>query len=154
MAASTVHRVLVRNQMNRLSWMDRPTGRVIQRTNTPLRVIWSISTSKSWARSGWRAYGRGSDQHRATKRGPLVGYAFIHTAVDDHSRVAYSEILDDEKAATAVGFWRRARLWFDGHGVDIKAVLTDNGSCYRSHLWRDELAMSGVKHRRTRPYRP
>ena len=64
------------------------------------------------------------------------------------------EILDDEKAVTALGFWRRARWWFALHGIDIKAVLTDNGSCYKAHLWRDELVVSGIKHRRTRPYRP
>ena len=110
MAASTVHRVLVRNQMNRLSWMDRPTGRVV---HIDIKKLGKIP-----AGGGWRAHGRGSDQHRASKRGPRVGYAYIHTAVDDHSRVAYSEILDDEKAATAVAFWRRARLWFSRHGVD------------------------------------
>lgn len=156
--ASTVHRVLVRNGVNRLSWMDRPTGRVIRRyEHTSPGDLVHIDIKKLGKippGGGWRTHGRGTDQHRASRRGPRIGYAFIHTAIDDHSRVAYSEILDDEKAITAVGFWRRARWWFAEHGIDIKAVLTDNGSCYKAHLWRGELVVSGIKHRRTRPYRP
>lgn len=158
MPASTVHRVLVRHGMNRLAWIDRPTGRVIRRyehdhpgdlVHIDIKKLGRIRPG-----GGWRAHGRNSAQHRATRTAPRVGYEYIHTVVDDHSRVAYSEILDDEKAITAVGFWRRARWWFALHGIDINAVLTDNGSCYRSKLFRDELASSAIKHRYTRPYRP
>jgi transposase InsO family protein len=156
--ASTVHRVLVRHGVNRLRWMDRPTGRLIRRyehahpgdlVHVDIKKLGRIRPG-----GGWRAHGRGSAQHRASRNAPRVGYEYIHTVVDDHSRVAYSEILDDETAATAVSFWRRARAWFASHGIDIRAVLTDNGSCYRSRAWRAELADAGIKHRRTRPYRP
>ena len=64
-----------------------------------------------------------------------AGYRYIHTALDDRTRLAYSEILDDEQAVTAAAFWHRAHAWFAAHGITIERVLTDNGSCYRSRLW-------------------
>ncbi len=73
--------------------------------------------------------------------------------MDDHSRLAYSEILTDERKETAAAFWKRANAFFAGHGITVKAVLTDNGSCYRSRLWAKTLGTT-IKHRRTRPYRP
>jgi hypothetical protein len=76
------------------------------------------------------------------------------TAVDDHSRLAYSEILGDEKKETATAFWTRAQTFFTSCGITVERVLTDNGSCYKSHLWRDALAEAGITHKRTRPYRP
>ena len=78
---------------------------------------------------GWRIHGRG--QAPAVKRS-TTGYRFIHTAIDDCTRLAYSEIHDDEQAVTAAGFWQRASAWFAAHGIHIERVLTDNGSCYRS----------------------
>jgi transposase InsO family protein len=73
--------------------------------------------------------------------------------VDDHSRLAYSEILTDEKQETAAGFWVRAAAFFAAHGITVQRVLTDNGSCYRSRAFAAALGPQ-VKHRRTRPYRP
>ena len=83
-----------------------------------------------------------------------MGYDYVHVAVDDHSRLAYSEIHTDERKETAVAFWRRARRYFADHGITVRAVLTDNGSCYRSKLWAKTLTGQQIKHRRTRPYRP
>ena len=100
---------------------------------------------------GWRIHGRG--QAPPVKRSS-VGYRFIHTAVDDRTRLAYSEILDNEQAVTAVAFWHRAHAWFATHGIVVERVLTDNGACYKSRLWRDALDNTGVAHKRTRPYRP
>lgn len=74
-------------------------------------------------------------------------------AVDDHSRVAYSEILDDERKETAAGFWTRANAFFAGIGVTVAAVMTDNGSCYRSHAFADALGET-IKHKGTTPDRP
>lgn len=71
--------------------------------------------------------------------------------MDDHPRLADSEILTDERKETAAEFWNRAKEFFDSHGITIKAVLTGNGSCYRSRLWARTLG-DQVKHRRTRPY--
>ena len=78
----------------------------------------------------------------------------MHTVIDDHSRVAYAEIHDDETAATAVGVLRRAVAWFAARGVTVERVLSDNGSAYRSHAWRDTCAELGIRPKRTRPYRP
>jgi transposase InsO family protein len=111
----------------------------------------------------WRAFGRGSKQHKkaqaATDRAgragasPSRGYVFLHHAVDDHSRLAYSEQLPDERKGTAAAFWGRAKAFFAEAGINVRAVMTDNGSCYRSHDFAKALG-DGVKHRRTRPYRP
>ena len=78
------------------------------------------------------------------------GYAFVHHAVDDHSRLAYSEILGDERKETAAAFWERANHFFAGHGITVKRVLTDNGSCYRSKLFAQALG-SSITHKRTAP---
>ncbi|CAM3034420.1 Integrase catalytic domain-containing protein [Dermacoccus abyssi] len=76
------------------------------------------------------------------------------TVIDDHSRVAYTEVHDDETAVTAVAVLRRAVQWFAGHGVTIERVLSDNGGAYRSHLWRDTCDALSITPKRTRPYRP
>ena len=112
---------------------------------------------------GWRVHGRNSAQarrvgaasDRAARRGasPSRGYVFLHHAVDDHSRLAYSERLPDERKETAAAFWGRARAFFAEHGVTVTAVMTDNGACYRSRLFAAALG-AGVAHRRTRPFRP
>jgi hypothetical protein len=77
------------------------------------------------------------------------GYAYLHDAVDDHSRLAYSEIFDDERKDTAADFWRRANVFFSEHGNVVKRVLTDNGNCYRSRTFADALG-SQIHHKRTR----
>lgn len=74
--------------------------------------------------------------------------------LDEHSRLIYVEICADEKADTATGVLRRAVAWSAEHEVTVERVLSDNGSCYRSHTWRDTCAELGIKHNRTRPYRP
>ncbi len=85
---------------------------------------------------------------------PKIGYSYIHNAVDDHSRLAYSEILADETKETAVAFWHRANAFFTSCGITVERVLTDNGSCYKSFLWRDTLTAAGITCKHTRPYRP
>jgi hypothetical protein len=74
---------------------------------------------------------------------PVRGYGYVHAAVNDHSRLAYAEVLGDERAETAAAFWRRASAWFAGYGITIDRVLTDNGNCYRSHLRRHTLHDTG-----------
>jgi transposase InsO family protein len=83
-----------------------------------------------------------------------MGIAFVHTVLDDHSRVAYAEIHDDETAATAIGVLRRAVAWFTARGVTVARVLSDNGPAYRSHAWRDACRELEITAKRTRPYRP
>ncbi|CAH0268798.1 hypothetical protein SRABI26_03602 [Arthrobacter sp. Bi26] len=82
-----------------------------------------------------------------------TGYAYLHHAVDDHSRLAYSEILNDETKETAAAFWLRAVGFLAAHGISVKAVLTDNGFCYRSRAFAAALGPH-VKHHWTRTYRP
>ena len=87
------------------------------------------------------------------KRG-TAGWEFVHVAIDDHSRLAYAEVLSDERASTAVGFLRRALAFFARHGVRVERVMTDNGSAYRAHQHRLACQRLGLKHLFTRPYRP
>jgi transposase len=154
-APSTVHRVLVRLGLNRLAWMDRPTGRVIRRyererpgelIHVDIKKLGKIPDG-----GGWKVVGRqAGKKNNDTRRG--IGYGFIHSAVDDHSRLAYSEILGDERKETAAGFWQRARAWYLDQGIETEEILTDNGSCYRSRLFDEVLGQ--IKHRKTKPYRP
>ena len=154
MPASTVHRVLVRLGLNRLRWIDRPTGRVIRRiemhhpgelVHVDIKKLGRIPDG-----GGWRAHGRGNaNDSKRTK----VGYAFVHSAVDGYSRVAYSEVLTNEQAVTAIGFWERAHAWFTERGITVERVLTDNGACYKTRF-SAALTGGGVRHSHTRPYRP
>ena len=91
---------------------------------------------------------------RNRHRNPKIGTAFVHTVIDDHSRVAYAEIHDDETAATAIGVLQRAVSWFAARGVIVERVLSDNGSAYKSHVWRDTCRELGITAKKTRPYRP
>ena len=100
---------------------------------------------------GWRLHGRDNDP---TGGHSGVGYRFIHTAIDDRTRLAYSEILDDEQAVTAADFWIRAERWFGNLGVRCERVITDNGSCYRSMLWLQACTATGTTVKKTRPRRP
>ena len=90
---------------------------------------------------------------RRSKRGyPLRGHHFLHTAIDGYSRLAYSELLSDERKETAAAFWVHANAYFTELGIKVRKVLTDNGSCYRSHAFKE--ALGDIEHRRSRPYRP
>ena len=142
MPASTVHAVLVRCRINRLSRIDRVTGEPIRRYehDHPGSLI-HVDVTKFGNipdGGGWRYVGRqqGDRNKRAPRSAPghaqhatrSIGTAFLHTVIDDHSRVAYVEICSDEKAATAVGVLQRAVAWFADRGVTVERVLSDNGS--------------------------
>ncbi|MFF3691649.1 IS481 family transposase [Streptomyces sp. NPDC002187] len=165
MPASTVHRILTRHGLNRLAWLDRPTGEPVRRyerarpgelVHVDIKKLGNIPNG-----GGWRTVGRTADdrnrQATTTARKsstPVIGDTYIHSAVDDHSRLAYSEVLADERKETAAAFWQRAHAFFTRHGITVERVLTDNGSCYKAYLWRDTLSAAGITHKRTRPYRP
>jgi transposase InsO family protein len=83
-----------------------------------------------------------------------TGYEYVHVMVDDHSRLAYAEVLEDLTAGCAVAFLRRAVAWFAEHGIKIRAVMSDNGSCYKADAHRAALRDLGLRHLRIRPYRP
>ena len=152
--ASTVHAVLVRHGLNRLDCLDRVTRTPIRRiaTTRPGELV-HVDVKKLGRipkGGGWRSHGRAvvRGQHRRTK----VGYAFVHSAVDAHSRIAYSEVLGDERGATAAAFWLRASAFFAGFGIVVERVLSDNGGCYRSQPFREALGVAA--HTFIRPYRP
>ncbi|MCX6406617.1 MAG: IS481 family transposase [Propionibacteriales bacterium] len=162
-APSTVHAVLVRCRMNRLSHVDRATGEPIRRYEHPhpgLKIHVDVARFGNIPDGGgWRYVGKAQgDRNRAATvqrtgamrsrtRDPLLGTAFLHTVIDDHSRVAYVEVCADEKAVTAIGVLRRAVAWF------AERVLSDNGNCYRSHAWAHACADLAITPKRTRPYR-
>ncbi|MFJ1581659.1 IS481 family transposase [Streptomyces sp. NPDC088182] len=163
--ASTVHRILVRHGLNRLAFLDRPTGRVIRRyeharpgdlVHVDIKKLGNIPDG-----GGHKVMDRrqAMDNKLVTtgerrSRKPVTGYSFVHSAVDDHSRLAYSEVLPDERQHTAAGFWQRANAFFAAHGITVQRVLTDNGSCYKARLFTRTLAADGIAHKKIRPYRP
>ena len=153
MQASTVHRVLCRHGVNRLAWMDRPTGEVIRRirTDRPGELI-HVDVKKLGRippGGGWRVHGRAAAEHHSKNR---VGYDYVHSAIDAYSRLAYSEILDDERGPTCAAFWTRAHAFFAAHAITVNAVLTDNA---RNYLGKDfTAALAGIEHRRIRFRRP
>ena len=165
--ASTVHAVLVRCRLNRLSHVDIRTGEPIRRyehehpgalIHVDVKKLGNIPDGGGWRFTG-RAQGernraRTPDKARNRHHGPLMGTAFVHTVVDDHSRVAYAEIHADETAVTATGVLARATSWFAARGVRVERVLSDNGSAYRSRLWAATCAELGITVKKTRPYRP
>jgi len=161
MAVSTVHKVLRRYDCPPLAWTDPATG---------VRIKWARRRVHSYVHDapgdlvhvdikklgripdggGWRFLGRADGNRR--KSNP-VGYWYIHNAVDDCTRLAYSELLQDETKETASDFWARANSYFESVGITVKRVLTDNGACYRSRLFAQALG-EAITHKRTRPYRP
>lgn len=163
---ATVQRIFERHGLGRIKDMDRPTGDSKRPAN---RYEWEKPGDmihvdiKKVGRiphgGGWAIHGEGTDEHRASKRKAArtgrTGYAYLHSAVDDHSRLAYTEVLLDEKGVTAAEFWLRAALFYEKHGIfTIHRCLTDNGSPYRSKAFADALAATRTVHKRTQPYTP
>ncbi len=169
MPASTVHAVLVRCRLNRLTHIDRATGEPIRRyehaqpgdlIHVDVKKLGNVPDGGGWRYLGKQQGDRNRrprprphrpHQHQRTTR---IGHRFVHTVIDDHSRVAYAEIHDDETAATAAAVLRNAVAWFADRGVIVERVLSDNGSAYTVHLWRDTCAELGITPKKTRPYRP
>ncbi|AKJ08586.1 transposase [Streptomyces incarnatus] len=153
---STVHRILARHGLNRLALLDRPTGRPIRRyeRDRPGELV-HVDVKKLGRipdGGGHKALGRQAG--RAGRGG--MGFDYVHSAVDGHTRLAYSEIHSDEKAATCAAFLRRAAAFFHACGIDrVERVLTDNAWPYRkSFAWRQALADLGAAGKLTRIYRP
>jgi transposase InsO family protein len=129
-AQSSCYAALKRRQLNRLSWLDRPTGQTIRRYERQSPGDLGHLDVKKLARippgGGHKKLGR--------LEGPRHtggGYEFVHTLIDDHSRVAYSEVLPNEKAETCAGFLYRAAAFFEDHGVRFRQLMTDNAKVYR-----------------------
>lgn len=165
--SSTVHRILVRSGLNRLDHMDRATGEIIRYERDRPGDLVHVDVKKFALippGGGWKVHGRGftgsdraarSNAAASRRRGTgRTGYAYVHSAIDDHSRLAYSEVHDDETAATTLGFWARAIAFYAHHGLTIREVISDNGPAYRSREWAAANTVAGITTLRTKPYRP
>ena len=156
---STVSKVLARYRVPLLGHIDVNTGLAVRKPK-PVRYehahpgdMVHIDVKKLGRipdGGGWRTLGNAGKKNK--KKSVPTGYAFLHSTIDDHSRVVYSEILRDEKGATAAAFWSRANTYYESLGITVKRVLSDNGSSYRSKLFND--ALGDAVHKYTRPYRP
>lgn len=146
---STVARLLAARGLSRLGSLDPPAP--VKRYEWPQPGDMIHIDSKKLGRIGQPGHRVNGDR---TTRVRGIGWEVLHLAVDDHSRLAYSELLPDEKRESAVAFTLRALAWFAEHGVIAQRILTDNGAAYRSSLFREACQVLGVRHLRTRPYTP
>lgn len=161
MALSTVSGILTRIGMGKLGRMGLEPPRRYEREH-PGELI-HIDVKKLGRIQG----GAGKRVTGGVKRNPtrsrvdaagiernIIGWEFVHIAIDDCTRLAYAEVLDDEKAVTAIAFLRRALAFFERYGITVARLLTDNGSAYRSTVHAIACRVLGIRHLRTRPYRP
>jgi transposase InsO family protein len=153
MPTSTVCAVLKRIGLNRLWRLEppEPPNRYCRRHPGELIHI-DVKKLGKFEQAGLPAHQRQAG-YRRSKAG-RHGWEFCHVAVDDTTRLAYVEILDDEKGPTCVSFLRRAVAYFAAHGIVVERVMTDNGGAYRSKIHRSGVNALGIKHLRTQPYRP
>ena len=149
---STVIKILRRLGLNRLKTLDAPVPVVRYERARPGELV-HMDTKKLGriAGIGHRITGRRTG---AINRHHGIGWECLHVCIDDASRLAYSEVLPDERKESASGFLERALAWFACNGVAVERVMTDNGNCYRSHMFRQACASQGLRHLRTRPYTP
>jgi transposase InsO family protein len=160
MPLSTVSVVLRRNGLGKLGriGLERPVRYERSRPGELVHIdVKKLGRIKGGA--GWRV--RDRKQHynatfldRDRKRRRTVGWEYVHVAVDDHSRLAYAEVLLDEKASTAAGFLRRAVAHYRRHGIKVERIITDNGSAYRGVVHALACRQLGIRHLKSRPYRP
>jgi transposase len=158
MALSTVSAVLLRVGLGKLSRLEPPEpanryerrhpGELVHIDIKKLGVITGVGHRITNQRDSQNA------NRKARRRGAPKGWEFVHVCVDDATRLAYVEVLGDERGTTAAGFLRRAVAFYARHGITVERVMTDNGSAYRSTIHAVACRALGLKHLRTRPYRP
>ena len=158
MALSTVSAVLKRVGLGKRSRLEPPEPPNRYERRRPGELIHvDIKKLGRILKPGHRVTGKRSRSRTYLADGRRVGdpgWEFVHIAIDDHSRLAYAEVLGDEKAVTATGFLQRALAFFAGHGIAVERVMTDNGAPYVSHLHAQICRRLGIRHLRTQPYRP
>jgi transposase InsO family protein len=148
---STVGAILRRRGLGKLSALEPKPGIIRYQRAQPGELI-HLDIKKLGRIDGVGHRITGDRRGQSNKRG--TGWEYLHVAIDDASRLAYSEILPDERKESAVSFTRRALAWFARFGITVERVMTDNGSAYKSFAYRDLLAGHGITHKRTRPYTP
>ena len=159
MALSTVSGILTRIGMGKLGRLGLEPARRYERERPGELIHVDVKKLGRIERgAGKRFSGRSHHNWQRTDaagvRRYTTGWEFVHIAIDDCTRLAYAEVLSDEKAATAIGFLRRALAFFERHGIEVERLLTDNGSAYRSTIHAIACRALGIRHLRTRPYRP
>jgi transposase InsO family protein len=159
MALSTVSGILTRIGMGKLGRLGLEPARRYERQRPGELVHIDVKKLGRIERgAGHRITGKRRHNPDLTdaagRRRRQVGWEYVHVAVDDCTRLAYAEVLYDEKAATAIAFLRRARAFFERYGIKVERLLTDNGSAYRSTVHAIACRALGIRHLRTRPYRP
>ncbi len=150
MALSTVSAILKRiglGKRSRLEPLEPPNGYECARPGELLHI--DVKKLARFSRPGDRILGRGRGRFETA-----AGYEYLHVCVDDYSRVAYAELLPDERARSAIAFLRRALGFFSARGVTCERILTDNGSAYLSRAYGLASLAFGLRHTRTRPRRP
>ncbi len=158
MALSTVSGILTKTGMGKLGRLGlEPAVRYERERPGELIHIDVKKLGRIQGGAGHRVAGR--PRHNPSKtiggeRRRTVGWECVHIAIDDATRLAYAEVLPDEKATTAVAFLRRATAFYARHGIDVEALITDNGSAYISFAHAAACRLLGIRHLRTRPYRP
>jgi transposase InsO family protein len=158
MPLSTVSAVLARIGLGKLSRLEPPEpANRYERARPGELVHVDVKRLGVITGAGHRMTGQRTSQNanrRARRRGAPKGWEFVHVCVDDATRLAYVEVLPDEQGITAAGFLRRAARFYAGYGITVQRVMSDNGACYRSTIHAYACRLLGLKHLRTRPYRP
>ena len=154
MPLSTVSAVLTRSGLGRLGRLGLEPARRYEKRRAGELIHVDVKKLGRILQPGHRITGNRSSRKLTTGGLGVAGWEFVHIAIDDATRLAYAEVLADEKATTAVGFLKRALAFYRRHGISVEAVMTDNGSAYRSTVHAVACKALRVRHRRTRPYRP
>jgi transposase InsO family protein len=160
MPLSTVSVVLKRNGVGRLGriGLEQPVryerSRPGELVHFDVKKLGRIKGGAGWRVTGPKHHYNATLTDGSGRRRNTVGWEYVHVAVDDYSRLAYAEVLLDEKASTAAAFLKRAVAYYQRHGIQVERVLTDNGSCYRGVVHAVACRRLGIRHLRTRPYRP
>ena len=149
LSTATVGRILARSGLSRLKSLEPKEPIVRYQRERPGELIHvDIKKLGRIGRVGHRIHGDRTTRVRG------IGWEFVHVAIDDASRLAYAEVLPNERSPSSTGFLRRSVDWFQSHGVQVQAVMSDNGSCYVSHRFKATCQKLRLRHLRTRPYRP
>ena len=160
MPLSTVSGILRRIGMGRLGRLGMEPALRYERTrpgelvHVDVKRLGRIKGGAGWHVRDRRQHYNAVFTDQAGRRRRTVGYEYVHVAIDDYSRLAYAEVLADETASTAIAFLRRAVAFYRRHGITVERVITDNGSAYRAVMHAVACRQLGIRHLRTRPYRP
>ena len=149
LSLATVARILARHGLSRLRSLEPKEPVIRYQRDRPGELIhYDIKKLGRIGRIGHRIHGD------RTRRVRGIGWEFVHVAIDDASRLAYAEVLPNERSPSSTGFLRRSVAWFQNRGVPVESVMSDNGSCYVSHRFKATCQKLKLRHLRTRPYRP